>query len=77
LPFRSQLIYFPKIYLKKLAYIYTYIFFTINASYEGTCVEFERKTTAQYWFSHFQIARKYQTYFMTDPLNIIFGDFGI
>ena len=51
----------------------------INASYEGICVEFERKTT-QLWFSYLQIARKYfinVKTFMTNPLNIIFDDVGI
>ena len=30
----------------------------------------ENNTT---WFSYHHIARKYYEYFMTDPLNIIFG----
>ena len=59
-------------YFMTLAYIYI----IINASHEGTCicVKFELKTT-QHWFSYFQIACKY--FFMTDPLNIIFDDFGM
>jgi len=63
-----------KIYFEKW---HTYII--INASYEGICVEFERKTT-QLWFSYLQIARKYfinVKTFMTNPLNIIFDDVGI
>jgi len=31
----------------------------------------------QHWFSYFQIARKYWTSFMANPLNIIFDNFGI
>jgi len=30
----------------------------------------------QHWFSYFQIVSKYSKSFMTDPLNIIFDDFG-
>ena len=48
----------------------------IHASYEGICVEFERKKI-HHWFSYFQIAGMYQNYFMTHPLNINFDDFGI
>jgi len=36
-----------------------------------------KEKTTQHWFSYFQIARKYLTYFMTDLLNTIFDDFGI
>jgi len=28
-----------------------------------------KKNTTQQWLSYFQNARKYQTYFMTDPLT--------
>ena len=36
-----------------------------------------KEKTTQHWFSYFQIACKYLKYFMTDPLNMIFYDFGI
>ena len=36
-----------------------------------------KEKTTQHWFSYLQIARKYLQSFMTDPLNIIFDDFGI
>ena len=36
-----------------------------------------KEKTTQHWFSYFQIAHKYQTSFMSDPLNIFFDDFGI
>ena len=36
-----------------------------------------KEKTTQHWFSYFQIARQYLKSFMTDPLNIIFDDFGI
>jgi len=35
-----------------------------------------KEKTTQPWFSYSQIAHKYQPYFITDPLNIIFDDFG-
>ena len=49
----------------------------MNASFEGICVEFERKKQHNIGFStfKFETARKYQTYFMTDPLNIIIWRF--
>ena len=47
---------------KKLAYIY----YMINASCEGICVEFERKTT-QHWFFLLSNCQQVQTNsFMTD-----------
>ena len=39
-------------------------------------LSFEEKTT-QPWFTYFQIPGKYQTYFKTNPLNIIFDDFSV
>ena len=33
------------------------------------------ENTTQPWFTFFQIARKYWTYFMTHPLNITFDNF--
>ena len=48
----------------------------ITVSNEGICVEFWRKNN-QPWFSYFQIVCKYQKYFKTYPLNIIFDDFSI
>ena len=39
-------------------------------------LSFEEKTT-QPWFTYFQITGKYQTYFKTNPLNIIFDDFSV
>ena len=36
-----------------------------------------KEKTTQHWFSYFQIACKYLKYFMTNPLNIIFYNFGI
>jgi len=39
-------------------------------------LNFEDKTT-QPWFTYFQINGKYNTYFKTNPLNIIFHEFGI
>jgi len=39
-----------------------------------------KEKTTQHWFSYFQNAQNkymYEQYFMTDPLNIIFDDFGI
>ena len=62
---------FPiKIVLRKL---HTYII--TNASYESICVEFEIKQT-HHWLFYFQIASKFLKSFMTDPINIIFEDFG-
>ena len=49
----------------------------INASNEGICVEFRIKKTTQPWFTYFQIADKYQKYFKTKALNIIFDNFSI
>jgi len=49
----------------------------INASCEGICVEFERKTT-QHWFFYFQIARKYkQIFYDWYILHFIYDNFGI
>ena len=36
-----------------------------------------KEKATQTWFTYFQIARKYLTYFMTHQLNIIFNNFGI
>jgi len=36
-----------------------------------------KEKTRQHWISNFQISHKHQTSFMTDPLNIIFDNFGI
>jgi len=36
-----------------------------------------KEKNTQDWCSYFQITHKYKHYFMTDPLIIIFGDFGI
>ena len=43
---------------------------------KGICVEFERQNITSLVFFYFQIACNYYTSFMTNPLNIIFDDFG-
>ena len=46
-------------------------------SYEGMCVEFERKKQHNIDIPTFNFASTCKTYFMTHPLNIIISDFGI
>ena len=60
LGFHSQLINFLKRYWP------TYI--VINAPYENIYGEVEEKQN--HWSSYFQIARKYLTSIITEPLNI-------
>ena len=51
LPFGSQLINFT--FFKEIS------MHTLNAAYDGICVEFEKKTATQDCFSYFQIANMY------------------
>ena len=51
LPFRFKLIDFPKIYSLRTKHIYI----TINASHEGTCIEFERKKQHNLGFPTFKL----------------------
>jgi len=49
----------------------------MNASYEGSCVEFERKTTQHWFLPTFKLLASSKKRFMIDLLNIIFDDFGV